>query len=162
MNLRLRHEVTPEDGSAVRRIVRSTGFFNNAEVTIAVSLLAEYLAKGDLSGYRFVFADQAGVPIAYTCYGPIAGTLSSFDLFWIAVHAEHRGTGVGRHLMAVTAHAIRQLGGTRIYAETSARAQYVPTHRFYAANGFKQQAMLPDFYRPGDGKLIYCLQLTNT
>jgi len=39
--------------------------------------------------------------------------------------------------------------------ETASKPLYAPTRAFYAATGFTLQAMLPDFYAPGDGKQIW-------
>jgi hypothetical protein len=46
-------------------------------------------------------------------------------------------------------------GGARLYAETSSRPQYAPTRAFYRAAGFDPAAELPDFYAPGDGKVVF-------
>jgi hypothetical protein len=72
-----RYEVTPADREAVRRIVASTGFFNPAEVEIAVELVDERLAEGPASGYHFVFAERDGQTHGYACYGHISGTATT-------------------------------------------------------------------------------------
>src|SRR5690606_22526360 len=71
------------DVAAVRALVAGTGFFNDDEVRIAAELVDERLARGPSSGYEFVLLDDpAGRLAGYTCWGPIDGTLASFDLFW--------------------------------------------------------------------------------
>jgi hypothetical protein len=50
---------------------------------------------------------------------------------------------------------IPELGGTRIYVETSSRAQYEPTRAFYERRAYRKEVVLEDFYAPGDGKVIY-------
>jgi ribosomal protein S18 acetylase RimI-like enzyme len=47
------------------------------------------------------------------------------------------------------------MGARGIYAETSGKAQYLPTRRFYERAGFAEAARLPDFYAVGDAKIIY-------
>jgi len=150
-----RGEVRAEDRQAVRAILESTGFFHPEEVAVAVELVEERLQKGLSSGYHFEFAEAGGQPAGYTCYGPIACTRASWDLFWIGVHQEHRRAGLGRRLLSRAEQHIRRLGGQRIYVETSSRAQYDPTRAFYLACGYRLEAELPDFYAPGDGKAIY-------
>jgi GNAT superfamily N-acetyltransferase len=139
----------------VRGIVSSTGFFSAAEVVIAVELVEDRLAFGDPSGYFFVFAEEAGRALGYTCYGPIAGTAESYDLYWIAIHRDHQSRGLGRVLMSETERMIRSAGGRRIYAETSGRPQYEPTRVFYERLGFRRETRLKDFYAPGDDKVFY-------
>jgi GNAT superfamily N-acetyltransferase len=150
-----RYEVTRVDVEVVRGIVSSTGFFNSAEVDIAVELVEDRLAFGDASGYFFVFAEEAGRVLGYTCYGPIDGTDGSFDLYWIAIHRDQQSRGLGRVLMSATERMIRRAGGRRVYAETSGRPQYEPTRVFYERLGFFRETQLKDFYASGDDKVFY-------
>jgi hypothetical protein len=45
--------------------------------------------------------------------------------------------------------------GTRIYIDTSYKAQYDDTRAFYESLGYALGALLKDFYSPGDDKVIY-------
>ena len=158
---RLREQVLPSDREHVRRIVESTGFFRADEVDVAVELVDERLAKGPASGYEFVLADRGDRAVGYACFGPIACTIGSYDLYWIAVDAEQQGTGLGRLLLNAAEDAIRCAGGRHVYIETSNRPQYTPTRGFYDRCGYRLAAVLPDFYAPGDGKVIYVKDLTS-
>jgi ribosomal protein S18 acetylase RimI-like enzyme len=93
--------------------------------------------------------------VAYACYGPIDGTDGSFDLYWIAVAPEEQGKGLGAQVYARAETAMRRAGAKQIYADTSSSDRYAPTRGFYQRMGFTEQARLPDFYGPGDGKVIY-------
>ena len=57
--------------------------------------------------------------------------------------------------MKKTEKIASKMGCRRIYIETSARDQYVPTQAFYNRCGYEQEAFLKDYYTPGDGKIIY-------
>jgi len=154
--LAFRDQVRTEDSQVVRELVASTGFFNPAEVDVAVELVDEHLAKGAAqSGYHFIFAECDGQSVGYACYGPIAGTQSSFDLFWIAVDKRYQGRRIGQALLAESERRVFQAGGRRLYIETSHREQYVSTRGFYLRSGYTQEAVLRDFYAPGDDKVIY-------
>lgn len=152
----LRYEVIPGDAEAVRRLAESTGFFHPYEVDVAEELVVERIAKGDASGYYFVFAEKEGRVVGYTCYGPIACTTSSFDFYWIAVDPEFQGKGLGRLLVNETERLICSANGKRIYVETSQRPLYDRTRAFYERCGYIAESTLVDFYGPGDGKVIYC------
>ena len=152
--LEFRYGVRPADRERVREIVASTGFFNPAEVDIAVELVDERLAKGAASGYHFVFAGSPEQVQGYACYGPIAGTAESFDLYWIVVHNQSRGRGLGRVLMQESERLIAEMGGHRVYVETSSREHYLPTRAFYDRCGYRVEAIIKDFYAPGDDKVI--------
>jgi ribosomal protein S18 acetylase RimI-like enzyme len=156
----LREEVRPEDRQAVGRLVRATGFFSEEEIGIAVELVEERLAKGDESGYFFLLAEEEDRLLGYACFGPIPGSVHSFDLYWIAVHPEGQGRGIGRALMAASERIMAERGARLIYADTSSRAQYEPTRAFYRACGYQEEAFLTDFYAPGDGKVIFVKALS--
>lgn len=153
--LRYRADLRPADREAIRRLVDGTGFFSEEEVAIALELVDERLRKGDDSGYHFLVAGQGGRISAYACYGPIPGTRSSFDLYWLVVDASRQRRGIGGRLLARSESRMAELGARRVYADTSARSQYAPTRAFYEASGYTRAAFLEDFYAPGDGKVIY-------
>ena len=157
--LTFRQDICHEDAERIRKLVEVTGFFTPAEVEVAVELVTERLAKEDASGYYFNIAEHYGRLIGYTCYGPIPCTQSSYDIYWIAVHPDYQGRGVGRQLLKDTERRIKKAGGDRVYVDTSQRIQYASTRAFYERCGYQLESLLPDFYAQGDGKAIYCRQL---
>jgi GNAT superfamily N-acetyltransferase len=150
-----RKEVRPEDREDVVRLVAKTGFFSAEEILIATELIDERLSKGDESGYFFLFAEEDERLVGYACFGPIPGTLQSFDLYWIVVDPSLQGRGIGRLLLDAAEREMAGQGGGRIYIDTSSRPQYEPTRCFYKACGYCEDAFLEDFYAPGDGKIIF-------
>ena len=154
-----REEVTPGDKENVRRICELSGFFSPEEVRIAQELVEEHLVKGVASGYHFLFAQQEDTVLGFACYGPIAGTESSWDLYWMAVEEKKRGQGLGRKLQAEVERRTTLLGGRRLYAWTSSRDQYHPTRKFYERLGYKQEATLQDYYKPGEHLVIFVKEL---
>jgi ribosomal protein S18 acetylase RimI-like enzyme len=156
MPLTFRTELTPDDRGRIRAMVESTGVFNAVELDTAVELADERLKQGPASGYHFVFAELDGRIVGYACYGPIALTVGSYDLYWIAVDKSAQGIGLGRKIMDKVAEIIRGESGRNIYIETSTRPHYQATRAFYERCGCSLMATLDDFYAPGDGKAIYC------
>jgi ribosomal protein S18 acetylase RimI-like enzyme len=140
-------------------LAAATGFFSAAEIDVAVELVETRLAAGLASGYRFIFAERAGRLEGYACFGPIPLTRSGFDLYWIVVQPDVQRSGLGRRLMAMAEVATRELGGTAMYVETSSRPQYEPTRSFYRRLGYDHAAEFPDFYAPGDGKVVFVKRL---
>ena len=154
-----RDKTVPSDVDSIRNIVRSSEFFSTEEVEMAVELLQENLSKRESSGYYFLLVEMNERVVGYSCYGPIPCTKESCDLYWIAVLHEFRGQGIGRDLLERTEEKIGKMGGKRIYVDTSSRDQYEPTRCFYQAGGYEQEAVLKDFYSPGDDKIIYVKEL---
>jgi len=155
MNLTFRTEPVERDIKHVREIIESTKFFYDHEVEIAVELVAERLELGESTGYFFVFAEADGMTVAYSCFGPILMSTTSFDLYWIATHNEFRGKGIGRKLLEETSKVAKNMGCKILIAETSGLPHYAPTRAFYISNSFTLEASLKDFYTDGDDKLFY-------
>lgn len=151
-----RYDVRESDLETVREIVESTGYFAPHEIPVAVELVQDHIVKGAAeSGYYFVFAEAGGRTIGYGSYGPIACTISSFNMYWLAVRPEHQGRGIGKAILREAERLMRAAGGTRSYIDTSFKAQYEDTRAFYESLGYRLGAHLPDYYGPGDDKVIY-------
>ncbi len=153
--IRFRYDPVAEDVEAIRHLVASTGFFRDDEVEIAAQLVQERLEKGPAGGYFFVMASKAGRLAGYGCYGPIPCTLAGYDIYWIAVAPEFQGKGLGQVLLTKMEQLITEAGGCTIYVETASQQKYAPTRAFYERCGYTVAATLPDFYSPGDDKVIY-------
>jgi GNAT superfamily N-acetyltransferase len=136
-------------------LVSSTGFFNEEEISVAVELIVETIEKGKESGYEFIFAEAGNRMAGYCCFGRIPFTKDSYDLYWIAVHADFQNKGIGKVLLKKAEMTLLVSGGGRIFIETSSRMQYEPTRRFYLRSGYVQAAILRDFYDIGDHKIIF-------
>jgi D-alanine-D-alanine ligase len=152
--LTFRDEPRAADLARIREIVDATGFFSAEESNVAIELLDDRLARGPASDYRFLIAELDGRIVGYTAYGRVPLTRSSWDVYWLAVDPAAQGRGIGAALFAETERLIALAGGERIYLETSGRPQYQPTRRFYERRAYVVAATLPDFYAPGDAKVI--------
>jgi ribosomal protein S18 acetylase RimI-like enzyme len=153
--VKYRDYLLPSDSGKVCAIVRSSGFFSPQEIDVAVELVKEGETKGPSSGYFFLFAETGCDVAGYTCFGPIPCTVDSYDVYWIAVSEPLRGLGLGRELLKRTEERIGEMGGRRIYVETSSRALYLPTHAFYRRCGYREAALLEHFYAHDDHKIIF-------
>lgn len=160
--MKWRYKLRTGDEQAVQRLVTDTGFFSPAEVFIAVELVEESRARGAAAGYEFVFADSVEYPAeldGYACFGKIAVTTSSYDLYWIAVSRRCQGQGLGSGLLLESERRARAAGATCLYVDTSGRDQYEPTRAFYRKMGYGVEAVLRDFYAPGDDKVVLAKRL---
>jgi len=127
-------------------------------VATAVELLDEHLA-GD-EDYRFIGAFDADELIGYACWGPTPGTEGTWDLYWIVVARERQGAGIGSMLLRHVERTLATERGRLVVVETSSRADYEPTRRFYEARGYTRTAVIPGYYAPGDDLVIYLKDLT--
>ena len=166
-----------DDRQRVTTILESTAAFSADEVAVALQLFD--LAHGgqrevaDIDGtafataldadddYEFVGArDERGVLLGYACFGPTPATEGTYDLYWLAVHADAQGRGVGRRLVQWVEQDLAQRGARLLVVETSSRDDYAHTRQFYARGGYAEVARVRDFYAPADDRIIFTTRLT--
>jgi len=142
----------------LEQLTRATGLFRDEEVATAVELLDESLSGDD--DYRFVGAFDGDQLIGYACWGPTPGTKGTHDLYWVVVDPARQGHGVGTQLLQEVERRLTTYDARLVIVETSSRADYEPTRRFYEARGYTRTATIPAYYAPGDDLVIYTKDLT--
>jgi GNAT superfamily N-acetyltransferase len=145
-----------KDKAALMEILQNTPEFTAEEVVIAEEVIDGSLDNPDKSGYFSLAAEnEDGVFIGFISYGPIPMTQYAWDIYWLAVKREFQAHGTGATLLRAAEEKIAQSGGRMVFIETSGKAQYDKTRRFYINNDYKEVCNITDFYAPGDDKVIY-------
>ncbi len=157
-SLRLLRPVGRAHRARLEQLTRGAGLFREEEVATAVELLDESLA-GDTE-YQFVGAFEDEQLVGYACWGPTPGTAATYDLYWIVVEHERQGRGIGTELLAAVEQRLTTQDARLVVVETSSRADYQPTRRFYEARGYTRAATIQGYYAPGDDLVIYTKDLT--
>ena len=153
-NLGFRKTVVPTDIMTVTDILKSTGFLKHFEIEVAIELLQDRMKDGEGCGYQFYFLELEGRTVAYCCYGEIPRTIKNYDIYWFAVENSFRGKGLGTMLLEKIEGDIKKHSGKGIYISTSNKEQFGPTITFYKKNGYRQVALLKDFYDINDNKAV--------
>jgi GNAT superfamily N-acetyltransferase len=145
-----------KDKPSLMAILKNTPEFTPEEVVIAEEVIDGSLDNPQASGYFSMAAEsETGELIGFISYGQIPLTQSAWDIYWLAVKHEFQGHGTGATLLKAAEERIAQAGGKMTFIETSGKAQYDKTRRFYIANNYVEICNIPDFYAPGDGKILY-------
>ncbi len=145
----------PAEVDDVVGVVEATGVFRPCEVGVAREVLEAAAKIGETSGYFVRVARVGGAIAGYACWGPTPCTEGTFDLYWIAVSPFHGRRGIGSALLREVESDVIARGGRLLVAETSGTEPYRPARSFYEREGFREEARIPDFYRPGDAKVIF-------
>ncbi|HSP16030.1 MAG TPA: GNAT family N-acetyltransferase [Thermoanaerobaculia bacterium] len=138
--------------------MRASPNFSTEEVATALEVIDEALA-GDPEYTVNVLENAAGDVAGYECHGPTPLTAGTFDLYWIAVDPRVQNRGYGHRLLVATEEDVVRRGGRLLLIETSSQAGYAATIQFYKRNGYRVEARIRDFYRPGDDKLVFAKYL---
>ncbi len=153
--MNFRHTVSESDRIPLKELVQSTGFFYDFEADVAVSLIDDTLAEGEETTYRWIMAEDVGRLYGFACFGLNPVSTHSFDLYWIVVHKDFSGKGLGTEILRETEKRVKNYGGKYLWAETSGRPLYDPTRAFYEKKNYSKAAVLHEFYGPDDSKVIY-------
>jgi len=136
------------------KILRHTPEFKLSEVVVAEEVIDGCLKDPVNSGYYTLVAEDGSGILGYIFYGPTPLTEGTWDLYWEAVAQESRGQGIGSALMRAAEEEIRKAEGRLALIETSSTPAYEKTRRFHLGLGYEIIARIPDFYSPGDDKII--------
>jgi D-alanine-D-alanine ligase len=149
----------PAARCGVQRILESTGMFRDDEVVVALEVVDAYLARPGQDYTALGAFTRAGELVGYSCHGPTPCTLGTFDLYWIAVDPTAQRAGVGSALLQEVERRLAQEDARLLLIETSSQPRYLPTRRFYERHGYHEVARVPEFYAPGDDRVIFAKRI---
>jgi D-alanine-D-alanine ligase len=149
----------PQDREPIIAFAQATGFFLPNEITVAAEVLDEALKAGASGHYQSYTLTVGDEPAGWICFGPTPCTIGTYDIYWIAVSPRFQGRGFGRALLDHAEAEIRKREGRVLILETSGRPLYQSTRGFYLAAGYREVARVPEFYTPGDDRVIYAKYL---
>jgi ribosomal protein S18 acetylase RimI-like enzyme len=129
------------------------GAFSGEEIRVAAGVIDDALA--DPEGYLLLAGETGGAMRGFVCGGSTPLTASTWHLYWICVHPEAAGRGLGRALQGRFEESVRERGGRRVVVETSGRTDYARARQFYEAAGYREVGRIPDFYAEGDSCVLY-------
>lgn len=98
---------------------------------------------------------QDDVPVGF-CYASAEElTDGTWNMRAIAVDPAQQGTGIGRALTTALESALKDRGGRILIVDTSGAEDFAPVRKFYATNGYTNEARIRDFWAAGDDKVIF-------
>ncbi|MEK7880596.1 MAG: GNAT family N-acetyltransferase [Deltaproteobacteria bacterium] len=152
-------EVEKKDKTVIISIIKRTENLTQGEILCAIEILEAYLSGKDKCDYRFICATDKGAPLGYACYGADGIAIGVYDVYWVIVDPKQRGRGIGKLLMRHIEALLHKAGARKMVVETSSLLTYEAARGFYEGSGFTKEAVLKDFFKPGDDKLIYVKNL---
>jgi len=146
--------MTQGDKPSIIQILHNTPEFKPSEVAIAEEVIDNYLGDPCRSGYHILVAERDSTIVGYICFGSTPLTEGTWDIYWMAVAADKQRQGIGSALMEAAEKSIKVAEGRLAIIETSSTPAYAKTRQFHTRHGYEIIARIPDFYAPGDDKLI--------
>jgi len=144
-----------EEKAAIVNILQATSEFTPTEVKVAEELIDLYLEHGTGSDYHILTSKTDNTLTGYICFGPTPLTEGTWDIYWMAVDPGKQRQGIGRRLLNSAEVSISKAQGRLILIETSSKPEYDKTRKFYESCDYEIIARVPDFYSPGDDKIVF-------
>jgi GNAT superfamily N-acetyltransferase len=146
----------PGDRLALVSLLKAQDHFRPAEIQIALELIDLALDQPKQGDYLVRCAEGGGGEVlGYACFGKAPLTDAVFDLYWIVVHPDAWSRGPGPALLLRAEEEVKGLKARLLLIETSSLPSYARPRSFYLKHGYGEIARIPDYYAPGDHKLIY-------
>jgi len=138
--------LTPGDVEPVRALV-----WGALGVTPYVDRVMELLSAAEHADpeSRALVIERDGTVAALALYGPVAGASDAWRISMVLVAPRVDLRDVGRAMIDGVVASARSAGARLLVAELPADAALGRSLSLLRANGFGQEARIPDFYREG-------------
>lgn len=145
---------TAHDHQALIDLATQSGLFEPDQT----ELLAEMLAQPSETDV-WLTDEQDGVPVGVAYLAPEKMTDGTWNLYWIAVHPGVQRQGRGRALLAYVETWLREREQRMLLVETAGIDEFDYVRQFYASQGYRSVACIPEFYEAGVDKIVFCKSL---
>ena len=154
--------VVSADSEALLRVAVATSLFKPGEAEQLLGGVLRELLDGSLGpGHTARVADGPFAPVGWTYFSPDPHEEGVWELWWIGVVPEYHGHGVGARLLADFEALASQNGARILLICTSSTESTARARAFYVRQGYEQVGQIPEFYGPGDDKVIFWKRITH-
>lgn len=145
----------PDDVPALITMSAEAGMFRDNEIESLHDVFDNFFEGiAEIGAECFSLLEGPEV-LGFIYFAPDTMAHGTWDIWWIVVRGDRKGQGLGRKLLQFAEERIRSAAGRVIFVDTSSLPFYEPTRQFYLRNGYEQEAVLRDYYAPGDGKAVF-------
>jgi GNAT superfamily N-acetyltransferase len=153
---------TEDDVEPFVAMATATGMFTPAEVDALRDVYDDFFDDLAEEGDTCLTLVEDGRITGYTYFGPDNISIGSWLLWWIVVDNSLQGKGRGGLLLKAAEQLAVENVCRQMFIDTSSLPQYESTRRFYIKHGYEKEAVLRDYYAPGDDKVIFRKVLTTS
>ena len=148
-------KVQLQDIQGLKEVLDSSELFPSEYLD---DMISGYLNNQDTTDIWFTYIDNE-TPIALGYCAQEKLTNGTYNLYAIAVRKELQGQGIGHKMMNFIEKLLADNGNRILIVETSSIDQYTLTRKFYNKLGYRQEAIIKDFWNDGEDKVIFSKKL---
>ena len=150
-----------EDRAELLDLAASTGLFSLEEAAGLLGSVIDGLADRSLPTGHTAFAAtwEDGRIASWAYFAPDPYSEGVWNLWWIGVHPEFHRLGIATRMLRECERQVGENAGRVLIVETSDHEALGPARALYLKNGYGERGRVPDFYGPGDSKVIFSKSL---
>lgn len=147
--------VVQSDIAALKNVLNSIELF---PAEMLEDMISDYFTNPATQDIWFT-AVESNIPISIGYCVPEQLTEGTFNLLAIGVTQTKQGKGIGQKMMAYLENRLKTEGHRILIVETSGTADFELTRKFYKKLKYTKEAVIRDFWKEGDNKVIYWKKL---
>lgn len=141
----------PDDIPALRAVILASGLFAPEEADSFADTLSDHFASPHKGAMWLLAGDGQGAGyLAPETAGP-----GVWNLLFLGVLPTARRQGLARAIVVEAEERLRAQGARMLLIDTSTRPLMAAARALYETLGYERVGLIPDYWGPGDGKLIF-------
>ena len=155
----------PDDAEAIRGLALDNGMFRDDEMHLFDEVLSGFFDGTMVDHSWIVREDEHGEILGAAYYAPEPFSDRMWNVYFIAVRPGSGRSGIGGELITHVESSLRGRGegvARTLIVETSSLPEYERSRSFYAIQGYAEAARIPEFYGPGDDKVVFWKKICGT
>ena len=152
----IRH-ARPTDIADILEIARTCGLFTSDDMEFFEADIRGFFDAAENEREWWVDEDEGALVAAAYLSPEMADRV--WNLLFIAVAPEAKGTGRGSAMLLHVERELTQRGQRMLVIDTSSLPSFEATRGFYTSHGYTLVAQIPDFWTDGDDKVVFSKRL---
>lgn len=154
MNEKIR-AVTSIDIEGLKKVADSSGLFPSEYLD---EMISDYFNNPDTQDIWFTYIDDSKtVAIGYCAQEKF--TDGTYNLLAIGVSEDSQRKGIASEMMKYIEQLVKHKDGRVLIVETSTDDAQIGARKFYKQIGYTQEAVIRDFWKDGEDKIVFWKKL---
>ena len=147
--------VLKADLNGLKNVVDSSGLFPSEYLD---EMISEYFNNPETEELWFTYLEN-NLPKAIGYCVPEKFTEGTYNVLALGVAKEAQGKGIASEMMNYIEQLLKQKGGRILIVETSSDDAQTAARNFYKKIGYTQEAVIRDFWKDGEDKIVFWKKL---
>jgi ribosomal protein S18 acetylase RimI-like enzyme len=154
MNEKIR-PVTKSDIDGLKKVVDSSALFPSEYLD---EMISDYFNNPETQEIWFTYIDN-DIQVAIGYCVPEKLTDGTYNLLALGVSQDFQRKGIASQMMNYIEQQLKQKDGRILIVETSSDDAQIGARQFYHKIGYTQAAVIKDFWKDGEDKIVFWKKL---